>query len=169
MLHFIGVGLFFLALTMLLVVIRLWVISAASEVSTAQERVWTIICFIALVFTAWSVDDNTKNFRAIRTAIKQGRAVGFGPRWWIAFSSLVSSILMYMVWIDLACIGVVAMSTGPHDMLSVRQEVGEFVGYALVLASVLLALIQIWQVFARRQMQYSLPKLGRQIDDSTAS
>ena len=129
-----------------------WIVRSTED-STAQERLWTLVAVIALGFTCWTVDDNIKNYWALRRAIRRGRAVMYGPRWWFAVSSIVSSVVMYVVWLGFATIGVVAMQVGPHDPASERLTVTYFNGYVLVVLTIALAIVQVWQVWVRNQIR----------------
>lgn len=123
--------------------------------STASplEISWTLIAVIAIGFTAWIVDDNVRNFAAIREAVRQDRAVAWGPRWWVAVASLVSSAAMFVVWLGFAAIGVLAMTTGPDTDVTYRVRISSLSGWVLVAMTLLLAGIQAWQVYARTKIR----------------
>src|SRR5688500_11525535 len=74
-----------------------WVLNDSSQM-TQQERAWTLIAACGLVFTSWLIDDSIKNLQALYRAIHLGYAWVYGPRWWLAVGSMVSSIGMYLVW-----------------------------------------------------------------------
>ena len=124
-----------------------------TESATWLEVAWTTIAVVAIGFTAWIIDDNARNFAAIRRAVEQGRAASWGPRWWVAVSSLVSSLVMFLVWMGFALMGVVAMSTNPAGD-PVRIARASFInGWVLVALTSLLAAIQAWQVYARTKLR----------------
>ena len=117
--------------------------------ASALEITWTVIAMIALGFSAWILDDNVRNMAAVRRAVKQERAVAWGPRWWVALASLVSSAAMLVVWIGFAVIGVLAMTVSPGASPALRATVSSFSGWILVGMTLILAAIQAWQVYAR--------------------
>lgn len=123
------------------------------ESATWLEISWTLIATVAIGFTAWIIDDNTRNFAAIRRAVAKGRAVAWGPRWWVAVASLVSSLAMFVVWLGFAVIGVISMGVSPNDPPSERMAVSEYTGSVLILMTLLLAAIQVWQVYARTKIR----------------
>ena len=100
-----------------------------TESVTWLEVTWTLVAAGAIGFTAWIIDDNVRNFAAIRRAVKQGRAAAWGPRWWVAFASLVSSVGMFIVWLGFAAIGIVAMSVSPRDSTPEIQMVQTISGW----------------------------------------
>lgn len=117
------------------------------------ELIWTGIAVVAIGFTAWIIDDNTRNFAAIRRAVQRGHATTWGPRWWVAVASLVSSVAMFVVWIGFAVIGVVAMTVSPTDSEETRVAVSTATGVVLVCMTLILAGIQVWQVYARTKIR----------------
>lgn len=117
------------------------------------ELIWTLIAVVSLGFTAWIIDDNMRNFAAIRAAIRQGRAVAWGPRWWVGLASLVSSAAMFIVWIGFAAIGVIAMTVSPHDPEDERAWISAVSGWLLIATTLILAGIQAWQVYARTKIR----------------
>ena len=124
-----------------------------SDSATWLEVTWTLVAAGAIGFTAWIIDDNARNFNAIRRAVKQGRAVAWGPRWWVAFASLVSSVAMFVVWVGFASIGIVSMTVSPHDSAAERTAVQAVSGWTLIAMTLLLAGIQGWQVYARTKIR----------------
>lgn len=124
-----------------------------TESVTWLEFSWTLIAAGAIGFTAWIIDDNVRNFAAIRRAVKQGRAVAWGPRWWVAFASLVSSVAMFVVWLGFASIGIVSMTVSSQNSAAERAAVQAVTGWTLIAMTLLLAGIQGWQVFARTKIR----------------
>lgn len=124
-----------------------------ASTASALEITWTLIAIISLGFTAWIVQDNLLNYAAVREAVRQGRAVTAGPRWWVALASLVSSTAMFVVWLGFATAGVLAMTVGPDTPLEQRVRVSEAVGWVLVAMTLILAGIQVWQVYARTKIR----------------
>ncbi len=124
-----------------------------TESATWLEVTWTLVAAGAIGFTSWIIDDNVRNFAAIRRAVKQGRAVAWGPRWWVAFASLVSSVLMFVVWLGFAAIGIVSMTTSPQDSVDERAAVQAVSGWVLIAMTLILAGIQAWQVYARTKIR----------------
>src|SRR5687768_16338428 len=45
-----------------------------SEMMTRQERSWTTIALLGLLFTAWLIDDNIRNLQALYVANRLGYA-----------------------------------------------------------------------------------------------
>lgn len=124
-----------------------------NESVTWLELAWTLIAAGALGFTAWIIDDNLRNFAAIRRAVAKGRATAWGPRYWVAVASLVSSLAMFVVWMGFAVIGIVHMSVSPYHAPEQRAAVQAASGWTLVGLTLLLAAIQAWQVFARTKIR----------------
>lgn len=124
----------------------------ASTVSPL-ELVWTLIAACAIGFTAWTVRDNWLNLQAIRQAVRLHRAVTWGPRYWVAFASLVSSVVMVVVWLGFAVIGIAAMSVSPETDPARRMAVSEWSGWALIAMTLLLASVQVWQLYARSKIR----------------
>jgi hypothetical protein len=124
-----------------------------ADSASLLELVWTGIAVVALGFTAYIIDDNVRNYRAIRQAVREGWATAWGPRWWVAFASLVSSVAMFVVWLGFASIGVVSMTVSPHDPPESRATVSQVTGVVLVCMTLLLAGIQAWQVYARTHIR----------------
>ena len=124
-----------------------------SDTVSTLEITWTMLSVIAIGCTAWIVDDNVRNFNAIREAVRQGRAVAWGPRWWVALASLVSSCAMFLVWLVFATIGVLAMTTSVHSDPLYRMWIATVTGWGLILATLILAGIQVWQVYARTKIR----------------
>jgi hypothetical protein len=124
-----------------------------TESVTWLEVTWTLVATGAIGFTAWIIDDNVRNFAAIRRAVQQGRAIPWGPRWWVAFASLVSSLAMFVVWLGFAAIGIVSMTVSPQDSAVEREAVQTASGWTLIAMTLLLAGIQAWQVFARTKIR----------------
>jgi hypothetical protein len=124
-----------------------------ASTASSLEITWTMVAVLALGFTAWIVDDNLRNFAAIRTAIVQGRAAKWGPRWWVAIASLVSSAAMFVVWLGFAVIGVLSMTTGPDSPEAYRVRISTLTGWVLVAMTLILAGIQAWQVYARTKIK----------------
>jgi hypothetical protein len=117
--------------------------------ATGLEVAWSVIAALGLLFTLWTVGDNVQNFRQIRRAIKLGRAVYGGPRWWIAVGSLGSSGITTAIWICMLLAGVIAMTVGPGSPESTRVWTGYAVSGFLVAAVVLMLVVQVWQLIAR--------------------
>ncbi len=130
--------------------------SPMSETVSVQEMTWTLVAGSAIGFTLWILNDNVRNYGAIREAVRRDRAVAWGPRWWVAFASLVSSAAMLVVWFGFVVIGIIAMST-PPPLTSERQVAVETNGWILIAIEVLLAAIQAWQVYARTKIRPILP------------
>jgi hypothetical protein len=84
--------------------------------------------------------------------VRRGNAVTWGPRWWVALASLVSSIGMLIVWGGFVGIGIVAM-TVPPPITTERQAASEMSGWILVGVELVLAAIQVWQVYARTKIR----------------
>lgn len=130
----------------------IWLITE-SPTSSFIERCWTLISFAALIFTSWLVDDNVKNYQAVEWAIKQKKAVRYGPRWWIAVGSFGTSLAMFIVWVGFATIGVMSISIGPNASSEMRVWFGTVTGLVLIGMTTLLALSQVWQFFIRQQVR----------------
>ena len=128
-------------------------ISKGTEVSTSLERLWTFIAFLGILFTAWTVDDNVRNFRAIRKAIKLDLAIKYGPRWWVAVGSLGSSLLAFSSWLDIAIAGLILMTIGPWSSAEERVFANFIVSVLFVKMALTLLAIQAWQMFARRKIR----------------
>jgi hypothetical protein len=124
-----------------------------SSTAAPVEMTWTLIAVVAIGFTAWIVDDNVRNFAAVRAAVRQGRAVTWGPRWWVALASLVSSAAMFVVWLGFAAIGALSMTAGPNTDVAYRSWVSNVSGWVLVGMTLILAGIQAWQVYARTKIR----------------
>jgi hypothetical protein len=124
-----------------------------SDSATWLEVTWTLIAVGSIGFTAWIVDDNVRNFLAIKKAVQQGRAIPWGPRYWVAVASLVSSAAMFVVWVGFAFIGIVSMNVSPNDPEGYRADVQTASGWTLIAMTLLLAGIQGWQVFARTKIR----------------
>jgi hypothetical protein len=132
----------------------------ASTASTL-EIAWTLIAVVSLGFTAWIIDDNVRNYAAIRTAVQRGQGIAWGPRWWVAVASLVSSAAMFVVWLGFATVGVLAMTAGPETNIDYRMWVSGLSSWVLVAMTLILAGIQVWQVFARTKIRPINPKPGQ--------
>ena len=123
-----------------------------SETVSPQEVIWTLIAVIALGFTLWIIVDNAQNYRAVMAAVRRGNAVVRGPRWWVALASLVSSVAMLIVWGGFIGVGIVAMTT-PPPATTTNQVASNIIGWILVGIEVVLAGIQVWQVYARTKIR----------------
>ena len=123
-----------------------------SETISLQEAIWTTIAVVAIGITAVIIWDNSLNFRAIRAAVRRGRATTWGPRYWVAFASLVSSMGMLIAWLGFAAIGFIAMNIPAPPTLE-RQAAAEANGWILIAIESVLASIQVWQVYARTKIR----------------
>lgn len=121
------------------------------------ELSWTVIAMIAFGFTVWIVNDNARNYAAIRAEVRRRRGRTWGPRWWVAFASLVSSVAMLFVWVGFLLVGVLSMTAGVHSDAAYRAWVSSVSGWTLVGMATILAGIQIWQVFARSRIRSVVP------------
>lgn len=135
-----------------------------SSTASTLEIVWTLIAVVAIGFTGWIVDDNVRNYAAVREAVRRGRAVAWGPRWWVALASLVSSAAMFVVWLGFASIGVLSMTTDPLTPMEHRARVSEVNGWLLVAMTLILAGIQAWQVYARTKIRPIASESPNQVD-----
>ena len=121
--------------------------------ASAVEIVWLLIAVTSLGLTVLVIRDNWINLAAIRDAVRKGRAIKWGPRYWVAFASLVSSAAMFAVWLGFASVGVLSMTVSPDDPIEYRAVVSWGTGWLLVAMTLILAGIQVWQVFARTKIR----------------
>jgi hypothetical protein len=124
------------------------------ETATWLEITWTAIATVALGFTLWIVDDNIRNFAAIRRAVARGKANHWGARWWVAFASLVTSVAMLVVWIGFEIVGIIGMTVSPRVSPTEREAALQVIsGWLMISTALVLAGIQAWQVFARTKIR----------------
>jgi hypothetical protein len=132
----------------LLGIALVWVLDDSVQM-TQQERAWTLIAACGLVFTSWLIDDSIKNLQALYVAIRRGYAWVYGPRWWLAVGSVVSSVGMYFIWLGFVLLGVVVLHVAPDTPLAIRLTVASMTGNTLISMTSILLLLQIWYVFIR--------------------
>lgn len=123
-----------------------------SGTANPLEITWTAVALLGLGFTLWKLLDDWRNWQAIRLAIRLGRAVRGGPRWWLSLASLGSSAGQSVVWSGFLAIGVIAMRAAP-PLTPDRQAASEASGWVLIAMELVLAVVQGWQIYARSQMR----------------
>jgi Na+/proline symporter len=125
-----------------------------------------VIAIVSLGFTSWLIDDNIKNFFAVRQAVREGWAKTWGPRYWVAIASLVSSLMMFVVWMGFAIIGLIAMSVGPESSDDQLRQASSFNGALLIAMTLVLAGIQVWQMYARTKIRPLIAPRPNSVDDA---
>jgi hypothetical protein len=103
------------------------------------EFVWTGIAVIGFLFSLWAAGDGWLDLASVRAEIKRGHLLYRGPRWWIAMGNFVSSTGWAFAWLMGFTIG----------CMVITRILAEYVGWLLVLMFLLLAVVQVWQRYAR--------------------
>jgi hypothetical protein len=106
------------------------------------EFVWTGIAVIGFLFSLWAAGDGWLDLASVRTEIKRGHLVYRGPRWWIAIGNAVSSTVWAFAWL-------MGLSIG---CMVIAHIWSEYIGWLLILMFLLLAVVQVWQRYARQKV-----------------
>lgn len=112
---------------------------------------WTAFAVFAGCTSIYLINQDIKSFQVIRQAIKQQRAVKWGPKWWIALGFLVADALFLTGWIGFGAIGVVAFITPPPGRA--RQPFEELMTIIFVGVEGDFAIIQGWWWYIRRKLR----------------
>jgi hypothetical protein len=113
--------------------------------STASplELTWSFIAALGIVFSLWAVVDDWLDLGAVKRAIKLGRAVPWGRRWWGSIGFLVADSGFLLAWTGFLIIGAVAILLPPAAS-SERAEANTITGWVLVGLEADLLLVQVW-------------------------
>jgi Na+/proline symporter len=127
------------------------------------EQVWTAIAVAGFVFSAWLAADGWIDLSAVRAGVRARppRARIWGPRWWIALSSIVANGLLCLVWLGFGLIGVVAMGYPPPTPSPDQHVSNMWVGWVLIGMEALLALVQGWHLFVRGRVSNATKEAAR--------
>ena len=126
------------------------------------EVAWTSVAGVGLLFSTWLTLAGWWDFAAVRAAIKAKppRARAWGPRWWVGLSALVANGALCLIWLGFILIGWIAMQFPPPPPTAEQQVSNWWAGWVLIVMETLLAGVQVWHVFVRRQIDQIVRRMS---------
>jgi hypothetical protein len=110
-----------------------------------------------LFFSGWLMLQGWYDWNAVEYAIKltPPRARRWGPRYWVAYSSVFSNGLLCLMWLGFILIGLIAMQYPPPPPTTDQHVSNWWAGWVLIVMEILLASVQGWHLFVRRMIEKS--------------
>lgn len=125
-----------------------------SGTASPLELTWSVVAVIGLVFSLGLTYDGWRDFLAVRSAIRAvpPRARAWGPRWWVALSSIVANGTLCLIWLGFILIGAIAMQFPPPQPTTEQAISNMWAGWVLIAMEMCLAGVQAWHLYVRSQI-----------------
>ena len=126
------------------------------------EMVWTLIAVAGLLFSAWLTLAGWADFQAVESAIRRTPPLArrWGPRWWVGLSAVVANLTLIVAWAVFIFIGIMAMQWPPPPPTTEQAVANTWVGWALILAELVIAGVQGWHLFVRGRVEHETPTVA---------
>lgn len=119
------------------------------------EISWTALAALGLLFSMWLAGGGRFDLAAVRAAINERppRARAWGPRWYVAISSVVANSALCLVWLGFITIGLIAMQFPPPTPNPDQQVSNMWAGWVLIGMEALLVGVQAWHLYVRGKIE----------------
>jgi hypothetical protein len=119
------------------------------------EWAWTVVALFGLFFSGWLMLNGWRDWNAVEYAIRvvPPRARRWGPRYWVAYSAVISNGLLCLVWTGFMLIGLIAMQYPPPPPTTDQHVSNQWSGWILIGMEFLLMSVQGWHLYVRMKLE----------------
>lgn len=134
------------------------------------EITWTAVACLGFAFSMWLAISGARDLLFVRSLVRHvpPLAKTWGPRWWLALFALTANVALCFVWAGFIGVGLIAMQFPPPPPTSDQAVSNMWAGWSLITMEMLLAAVQGWHLYVRRQVDAATPfhTKGQEVSDA---